>query len=86
LADFACDVLLSETCRERGIFDTRTVEQLFQRHQRGRNLDLQLWTMLSFELWCRRFMDTTDVRDVAPARTRQTLKRPAMPAIVAPAT
>jgi hypothetical protein len=41
--------------------------------------------MLSFELWCRRFMDTTDVRDVAPARTRQTLKRPATPAIVASA-
>jgi len=62
------------------------VERLFQLHQRGRDLDLQLWTMLSFELWCRRFMDTTDVRDVAPVRTRQTLKRPATPAIVAPAT
>ena len=86
LAAFARDVLLSETCRERGIFDTRTVERLFLLHQRGRDLDLQLWTMLSFELWCRRFMDTTDVRDVAPARTRQTLKRPATPAIVATAT
>ena len=41
-------------------------------HTRGRDLDLQLWTMLSFELWCRRFLDTTDVRDVAPERTRQT--------------
>ena len=67
---------------QRGIFDTRYVERLFQLHQRGRDLDLQLWTMLSFELWCRRFLDTTDVRDVAPARTRQTLKRPAAPAIV----
>jgi hypothetical protein len=78
-------MLLSDACRERGIFDTRAVERLFQLHQRGRDLDLQLWTMLSFELWCRRFMDTTDVRDVAPARTRQTLKRPATPAIVASA-
>jgi asparagine synthase (glutamine-hydrolysing) len=85
LAGFARDVLLSETCRERGIFDTRAVERLFQLHRRGRDLNLHLWTMLSFELWCRRFMDTTDVRDVAPARTRQTLKRPATPAIVAPA-
>jgi asparagine synthase (glutamine-hydrolysing) len=85
LAGFARVVLLSETCRERGIFDTRAVERLFQLHQRGRDLNLQLWTMLSFELWCRRFMDTTDVRDVAPARTRQTLKRPATPAIVASA-
>ena len=77
LAGFARDVLLSGTCRERGIFDARYVERLFQLHARGRDLDLQLWTMLSFELWCRRFLDTTDVRDVAPERTRQTLRRPA---------
>jgi asparagine synthase (glutamine-hydrolysing) len=86
LAGFARDVLLSETCRERGIFDTRAVERLFQLHLRGRDLDLQLWTMLSFELWCRRFMDTTDVRDVAPARTRQTLNSGSVPAMVAQAT
>jgi asparagine synthase (glutamine-hydrolysing) len=82
LEGFARDVLLSGTCRERGIFDTRSVEHLFQLHARGRDLDLQLWTMLSFELWCRRFLDTTDVRDVAPERTRQTLRRPVAPAIV----
>ena len=82
LEGFARDVLLSGTCRERGIFDTRSVEHLFQLHSRGRDSDLQLWTMLSFELWCRRFLDTTDVRDVAPERTRQTLRRPVAPAIV----
>ena len=82
---FARDVLLSPTCRERGIFDSRSVEHLFHLHARGRDLDLQLWTMLSFELWCRRFLDTTDVRDVAPERTRQTLRRPPAPAILATA-
>jgi len=82
LAGFARDVLLSRTCRDRGIFDTASVERLFELHTRGRDLDLQLWTMLSFELWCQRFLDTTDVRDVAPERTRQTLRRPAPPAIV----
>jgi len=76
---------LSETCRDRGIFDARAVERLFELHTRGRDLDLQLWTMLSFELWCQRFLDVADVRDVAPARTRQTLKRPPAPAIVATA-
>jgi len=85
LDTFARDVLLSPTCRERGIFDTRAVEHLFQLHARGRDLDLQLWTMLSFELWCRRFLDTREVRDVAPERTRQTLRRPPQPAIMAPA-
>jgi hypothetical protein len=38
---------------------------LLQLHERGRNLDLQLWTMLSFELWCRRFLDQ---RVMVPAR------------------
>ena len=85
LQGFARDVLLSPTCRDRGIFETRSVERLFQLHTRGRDLDLQLWTMLSFELWCQRFLDTVDVRDVAPARTRQTLRRPAPPAIMASA-
>ena len=41
------------------------VERLLQLNERGRDLDLQLWTMLSFELWCRRFLD----RGVAAART-----------------
>jgi asparagine synthase (glutamine-hydrolysing) len=85
LEAFARDVLLSPTCRDRGIFDTRSVEHLFRLHTRGRDLDLQLWTMLSFELWCQRFLDTTDVRDEAPARTRQTLRRPPAPAILAAA-
>jgi len=85
LAGFSRDVLLSRTCRERGIFDTRSVERLFALNARGRDLDLQLWTMLSFELWCRRFLDTREVRDVAPERTRQTLRRPPQPAIMAPA-
>ena len=57
LAAFARDVLLSASSRQRGIFDARHVERLLALHRRGRNLDLQLWTMLSFELWCRRFLD-----------------------------
>jgi asparagine synthase (glutamine-hydrolysing) len=85
LHGFARDVLLSRTCRDRGIFDARSVEHLFQLHSRGRDLDLQLWTMLSFELWCQRFLDVVDMRDVAPERTRQTLRRPPAPAILAAA-
>ena len=57
LAGFARDVLLSKTCRERGIFEPRYLSRLLQLNERGRNLDLQLWTILSFELWCRRFLD-----------------------------
>jgi asparagine synthase (glutamine-hydrolysing) len=57
LATFARDVLLSQSARQRGLFNTRYVEHLLQLNKRGRNLDLQLWTILSLELWCRRFLD-----------------------------
>jgi len=57
LAGFARDVLLSTSCRQRGIFNLPYVEHLLGLNARGRNLDLQLWTMLSFELWCQRFLD-----------------------------
>jgi asparagine synthase (glutamine-hydrolysing) len=56
LAEFARDTLLSQTCRERGIFDVRHVERLLDLNERGRDLDLQLWTILSLEMWCRRFL------------------------------
>ena len=56
-AGYARDVLLSESGRSRGVLNPATVERRLQLHQRGRDLDLQLWTMLSFELWCRRFLD-----------------------------
>ncbi len=59
LAGFARDVLLSDTCRQRGILDTRFVEKLLQLNAQGRDLDLQLWTALSFEMWCRRFLDSS---------------------------
>jgi asparagine synthase (glutamine-hydrolysing) len=58
LAGFAHDLLSSETCRNRGVFNPAYVEQLIKRHQNGRELDLHLWTLISFELWCRTFLDT----------------------------
>jgi asparagine synthase (glutamine-hydrolysing) len=73
LSGFARDLLLSETCRRRGFFDPRYIERLFQLNDRGRNLDLQLWTILSFELWCQRFLDATPRAQPAPIRqTRRT--------------
>ena len=63
LATFARDILLSQTARQRGLFNLPHVERLLQLNDRGRSLDLQLWTILSLELWCRRFLD-------APARAQ----------------
>ena len=72
LAGFARDILLSDTCRQRGIFEPRYVERLLRSNERGRNLDLQLWTMLSFEIWCRRFLDAPLPRERSAHARRHT--------------
>jgi asparagine synthase (glutamine-hydrolysing) len=57
LAGFVRDLLFSHSCRVRGLFNLGYVDRLLRLHDRGRDVDLQLWTLLSFELWCRRFLD-----------------------------
>ncbi|MBI2469447.1 MAG: asparagine synthase (glutamine-hydrolyzing) [Candidatus Rokubacteria bacterium] len=57
LGPFVREVLLSERSRRRGILEPAYIERLLALHARGRDLDLQLWTLLSFELWCRTFLD-----------------------------
>jgi asparagine synthase (glutamine-hydrolysing) len=51
------DLLLGESARRRGFFNGSYIESLIAQHERGRNLDLQLWTLMSFELWARNFLD-----------------------------
>ncbi len=57
LTGFVRDLLLSGRSRQRGIFNPVYIERLLARHNRGRPLDLQLWTLVSFEQWCRTFLD-----------------------------
>jgi asparagine synthase (glutamine-hydrolysing) len=57
LSSFMRDLLLSRRSIERGIFNRAYLERLIDMNDRGRPLDLQLWTLISFELWCRRFID-----------------------------
>jgi asparagine synthase (glutamine-hydrolysing) len=57
LSDFVRDLLLSCSARQRGIWNPEYVEHLIREHERGRPHDLRLWTMISFELWCRQFLD-----------------------------
>jgi len=57
LGGFVRDLLLAPACRQRGLFDARYIERLVELNDRGRNMDLQLWTLISFELWCKRFLD-----------------------------
>ena len=58
LEGFARELLLSRRCRERNIFNHAYVERVLDLHRGGRPLDFQLWTLISFEMWCRTFVDT----------------------------
>ena len=57
-ADFARDVLLSPTARQRGLFREQEVEYILKCHAAGRrDLSLKIWSLLFFELWCREWLD-----------------------------
>src|SRR5213594_377043 len=57
LSPFMRDLLLSRRCSERGIFRKPYLERLIEMNDRGRPMDLQIWTLITFELWCQRFID-----------------------------
>jgi asparagine synthase (glutamine-hydrolysing) len=57
LGSYVRELLLGDQARRRGLFNTRYIERLVERHERGRNLELQLWSLISFELWARTFLD-----------------------------
>lgn len=57
LSLYVRDLLLSRKSLERGLFRKSYIERLIELNDRGRSLDLQLWTLITFELWCRRFVD-----------------------------
>jgi len=67
LESFARDLLLSRRSRERNILNVAYVERLLDLHRSGRPLDFQLWTLITFELWCRTFVDER----AASQRTRR---------------
>lgn len=57
LDGFVRELLLSDRCERRGIFNTSYIERLLELHRRRRDLDFKLWTLVSFELWCQMFLD-----------------------------
>jgi asparagine synthase (glutamine-hydrolysing) len=62
LGGFARELLLPTGGARQEMFDRGYVTQLLDMHERGRDLNLQLWTLISFELWCRRFLDVPPAR------------------------
>jgi asparagine synthase (glutamine-hydrolysing) len=57
LGPYVRDLLLGESASRRGLFNRSYIEGMVAQHEKGRNLDMQLWTLISFELWARVFLD-----------------------------
>jgi asparagine synthase (glutamine-hydrolysing) len=68
------DLLLSRKSLERGLFKKAYIERLINMNDRGRSLDLQLWTLITFELWCRRFIDEGAFCRAVPAAARRNFR------------
>ncbi|HEX5055623.1 MAG TPA: asparagine synthase (glutamine-hydrolyzing) [Gammaproteobacteria bacterium] len=77
LGGFLRDYLLSHRSRGRGLFNADYVERLIELHEGGRPLDLQLWTLLSFELWCRTFLDRVAEKGKPQIPSNTPYRRPA---------
>jgi asparagine synthase (glutamine-hydrolysing) len=77
LSEFVHELLLSPRARQRGLFRPQAVEALVKRNESGRDLHFHLWTLISFELWVRQFLD-------APAR-RAPVAAAGVPLVVGPA-
>ena len=67
LGPYVRDLLLSRRARQREIFDPGYLAALIDQNDRGRPNGLELWTLISFELWCTRFLDGDVGRPASPA-------------------
>ncbi len=57
LVPLANETLLSSEFKSRGLFNSDYIDQLWEQHQKGYRDNTQpLWTLLSFELWAKRFL------------------------------
>jgi asparagine synthase (glutamine-hydrolysing) len=58
LRDLPSTILLDSPARERGLFETRTVETLITQHQCGTmDNSNKLWALIQLELWFRTYID-----------------------------
>jgi asparagine synthase (glutamine-hydrolysing) len=69
-AAYVRDLLLSRTCRERGLFRPDYLARLIRLNDSGRDMSTQLWALSSFELWCRAFLDSGGRAALLPRRPR----------------
>lgn len=71
LKDLTWDLLHSQQATARGIVDIQFIRRLLLDHQhRTRNHDLRIWAWLCFELWCRMYLDRSDVPELASTASK----------------
>jgi len=58
LREMATEALLGPRTTQRGFFNYRNVQRLWERYLAGDSERfMQIWTLLNFEIWCRVFLD-----------------------------
>ncbi|KPK41114.1 MAG: hypothetical protein AMJ78_06420 [Omnitrophica WOR_2 bacterium SM23_29] len=58
LKDYLCDNLLSPSFLKRGYFNSKAVKEMVDLHlSKQKDYSFQLWALLMFELWYRKFME-----------------------------
>ena len=71
LAPMVNELLAPSSVRDRGWFEPTAVGSLLERHRSGReDLSLQIWALMTFELWQRAFIDGPIVEPTAQNGTR----------------
>ena len=69
-SSYVRDLLSSGACKQRGIFKSGYVARLLRLHDQGRDLNGQLWALVSFELWCRTFLDGPRRRHISNRQSK----------------
>jgi asparagine synthase (glutamine-hydrolysing) len=72
MREFAYDILLDRTSRERGLFDMKNVRDILDAHVNGQNWATRIWCLLMLELWFRMWIDGSGVVN-APHRLEAAL-------------
>ncbi|MBN2092799.1 asparagine synthase (glutamine-hydrolyzing) [candidate division KSB1 bacterium] len=63
LVSLASSILLDSKSTNRGILQRHQIEKILSRHQqKEQDLSFQIWTLIVFEKWCRRFLDQSPTK------------------------
>ena len=69
LSEMIDDLLSAERVQQRGWFDATAVQKLVVEHRsRRRDWSLQLWALLSFELWTQSLVDAAPASESSESR------------------